>query len=89
MTWPAEPTDLDAIEWLDALTAAAQEVHEVWSDDAILARDTALPFGLALVAAYWPLNSHLALYSAHWSQLLWWLLGLYCAALGSRPAARQ
>lgn len=33
----------------------------------------------ALVAAYFPLNTHLAIYSAYWSQIVWFLLSLYCA----------
>jgi hypothetical protein len=28
-----------------------------------------------------PLNTHLAFYSAWWGLLFWWLLALYCAAL--------
>lgn len=39
-----------------------------------------LPYAIALAGAYFPLNSHLALYSAYWSQILWWLIALYCAA---------
>lgn len=41
-----------------------------------------LPFAVALAAAYFPLNTHLALYSSYWSQIVWWLIGLYCAAYG-------
>jgi hypothetical protein len=28
-----------------------------------------------------PLNTHLAFYSAWWGLLFWWLLALWCAAL--------
>ena len=42
-----------------------------------------VPFGLALVSALWPLNTHPALYSAMWSQFVWWLVALYCAAHGA------
>jgi O-antigen ligase len=38
------------------------------------------PFGLCLLTAYFPLNTHLALYSAFWSQILWWLWAAFCAA---------
>jgi O-antigen ligase len=46
-------------------------------------RDLLVPAGFALVAAFWPLNTHLALFSSFWSQLVWWLIGLYCAALAA------
>jgi hypothetical protein len=39
---------------------------------------------LALIAMCFPLNTHLAFYSAWWGLLFWWLLALYCAALGAR-----
>ena len=45
------------------------------------ARSRALAPGLALVAMCFPLNTHLAFYSAWWGLLFWWLLALYCAAL--------
>jgi O-antigen ligase len=47
-----------------------------------------LPYAIALVGAYFPLNSHLALYSAYWSQILWWLIALYCAASAAPAAPR-
>ena len=36
-------------------------------------------FGLCLVAAFFPFNTHMAIYSAFWSQLIWWLIAAYCA----------
>jgi O-antigen ligase len=36
---------------------------------------------LALVAMWFPLNTHFAFYSAWWSLLCFWLLAWYCAAL--------
>ena len=42
---------------------------------------------LALLAMTFPLNTHLAFYSAWWGLLFWWLLALYCAALGAREDA--
>ncbi len=45
-----------------------------------------LPYGIALLAAFFPLNSHFAIYSAFWSQLVWWLIALYCAALGVKES---
>lgn len=47
------------------------------------ARERALAPALALAAMTLPLNTHLAFYSAWWGLLLWWLLALYCAALGA------
>ncbi|MEO5623449.1 MAG: O-antigen ligase family protein [Dokdonella sp.] len=47
------------------------------------ARQRAFAPGLALVAMCFPINTHLAFYSAWWGLLFWWLLALYCAALGA------
>ena len=46
-------------------------------------RERASAPGLALVAMAFPLNTHLAFYSAWWGLLFWWLLALYCAAFAS------
>ncbi|MGA9334229.1 MAG: O-antigen ligase family protein [Rudaea sp.] len=43
-------------------------------------RERASAPGLALIAMTFPLNTHLAFYSAWWGLLFWWLLALYCAA---------
>ena len=43
-------------------------------------RERALAPAIALVAMCFPLNTHLAFYSAWWGLLFWWLLALYCAA---------
>jgi O-antigen ligase len=47
------------------------------------ARRMMLPYALCLLAAYFPLNTHMAIYSAFWSQIVWWLIALYCAAYGA------
>lgn len=47
------------------------------------ARSRARAPAVALVAMCFPLNTHLAFYSAWWGLLFWWLLALYCAALGA------
>lgn len=39
----------------------------------------------ALVAAYFPVNTHLAIYSSYWSQIVWFLLALYCALCSASP----
>jgi hypothetical protein len=36
---------------------------------------------VALAVTVFPLNTHLAFYSAWWGLLFWWLLALWCAAL--------
>ena len=51
------------------------------------ARARAFAPGLALIAMCFPINTHLAFYSAWWGLLFWWLLALYCAALGAREKA--
>lgn len=56
-----------------------------WRADAV-ARARAFAPALALVAMCFPLNTHLAFYSAWWGLLFWWLLALYCAALAVRKA---
>lgn len=45
-------------------------------------RQVMLPYALCLLAAYFPLNTHMAIYSSFWSQIVWWLIALYCAAYG-------
>ena len=54
-----------------------------WRADAG-ARARALAPGLGLLAMCFPVNTHLAFYSAWWGLLFWWLLALYCAALAAR-----
>lgn len=45
------------------------------------ARAHAFPATVALAVTVFPLNTHLAFYSAWWGLLFWWLLALWCAAL--------
>lgn len=45
---------------------------------------TMVPYGLCLLIAYFPINSHMAIYSSFWSQIVWWLIALYCAAYGAK-----
>jgi O-antigen ligase len=72
------------------LAGAGFALRAWWRADAA-ARERALAPGLALVAMCFPLNTHLAFYSAWWGLWFWWLLALYGAALGARaqdaPAA--
>ncbi len=37
------------------------------------------PGGLAVLVIFFPINTHFALYSSFWSQVIWWLIALYCA----------
>lgn len=59
-----------------------------WSRASAHARDRALAPALALAVMTFPLNTHLAFYSAWWGLLFWWLIALYCAALGADDDAR-
>lgn len=47
------------------------------------ARERAFAPAVALVAMAFPLNTHLAFYSAWWGLLFWWLVALYCATLSA------
>jgi O-antigen ligase len=66
--------------WIAGLVFA---LRAWWRADAA-ARMRARAPALALIAMCFPLNTHLAFYSAWWGLLFWWLLALYCAALGAR-----
>ena len=47
------------------------------------ARRIMLPYALCLLAANFPFNTHMAIYSSFWSQIVWWIIALYCAAYGA------
>jgi O-antigen ligase len=61
--------------------AGARFAIRAWRRADVEARDCAFVPGLALLVMCFPLNTHLAFYSAWWGLLFWWLLALYCAAL--------
>ncbi|HJR13540.1 MAG TPA: O-antigen ligase family protein [Rhodanobacteraceae bacterium] len=63
--------------WLAAVGLALRAWRSVGPD----ARRRAFPVTVALAATMFPLNTHLAFYSAWWGLLFWWLLALWCAAL--------
>ena len=69
--------------WLAALAVA----WRTWRTVGATARTRAFPVTLALVVMLFPLNTHLAFYSAWWGLLFAWLLGLWCAALFVAPAS--
>ena len=54
-----------------------------WLRASPAARARAFVPALSLATMTFPLNTHLAFYSAWWGLLFWWLLALYCAALGA------
>ncbi|HEY6895420.1 MAG TPA: O-antigen ligase family protein, partial [Rhodanobacteraceae bacterium] len=66
--------------------AGAYIAVRAWVRADAAARTRAFAPGLALVAMCFPLNTHLAFYSAWWGLLFWWLIALYCAALAADDA---
>jgi O-antigen ligase len=65
--------------------AAAALALRAWRRVGAAARERAFPVTLALGVMLFPLNTHLAFYSAWWGLLFGWLLGLWCAALYVEP----
>ena len=63
--------------WLAAVAVA----WRAWRRAGAAARTRAFPVTLALGVMLFPLNTHLAFYSAWWGLLFAWLLGLWCSAL--------
>jgi O-antigen ligase len=61
--------------------AAAALAIRAWCRTSAAARARAFPVTLALGVMLFPLNTHLAFYSAWWGLLFGWLLGLWCASL--------
>lgn len=63
--------------WLAGLAIALR----AWRQAGAVAREQAWPATLALGVMLFPLNTHLAFYSAWWGLLFAWLLALWCAGL--------
>ena len=61
--------------------AAAGLAMRRWRTAGPVARTRAFPAMVALGVMVFPLNTHLAFYSAWWGLLFAWVLGLWCAAL--------
>jgi len=76
----SETGTIGFIFWLAGVGFALR----AWRRASARARERALAPALALAAMTFPLNTHLAFYSAWWGLLFWWLLALYCAALHAR-----
>lgn len=75
----SETGALGLLLWLAGIGAALR----AWCRAAPAQRAAAAAPGLALVAMAFPLNTHLAFYSAWWGLLFWWLIAQFCAALAS------
>ncbi|MGB8634746.1 MAG: O-antigen ligase family protein [Rhodanobacteraceae bacterium] len=53
------------------------------------ARQRAWPVSLALGVCLFPVNTHLAFYSAWWGLVFWWLLALWCAVVAADSPATE
>lgn len=68
---------LGLVLWLTGAVLALR----AWARAGAWARARARVPALALLAMCFPINTHLAFYSAWWGLLFWWLLAVLCAAL--------
>lgn len=73
----SETGTIGLIFWLTGAWLALR----AWRYASARSRARAFAPALALAAMTFPINTHLAFYSAWWGLLFWWLLALYCAAL--------
>jgi O-antigen ligase len=71
----SETGAIGLVGWLAAMGLLIQ----LWRRADGLQKTRMLPYGLALLAAFFPINTHFALYSSVWSLVLFWLMALYCA----------
>ncbi len=60
---------------------AALVLTQCWRRADVIARAHAWPYGCALLALTFPINTHTALYSSFWAGVLWWLIAGLCASL--------
>lgn len=81
----SETGGIGLLLWLTGAFCAIR----AWRRAEALARERALAPALALAAMTFPLNTHLAFYSAWWGLLFWWLLALYGAALAADDDGRR
>ena len=79
----SETGTIGLLLWLAGAAAAIA----AWRRAAAAARERALAPALALAVMTFPLNTHLAFYSAWWGLLFWWLLALFVAAIQESAAA--
>ncbi len=66
--------------WLLGIVLALR----VWRRSDANARERAWPASVALFVMLFPINTHLAFYSAWWGVLFWWLLSLWSAGLADQ-----
>jgi O-antigen ligase len=52
-------------------------------------KDIVVPAAFSVLAMLFPLNSHWAIFSSFFSQLLFWAIAVYCAALGAAQRAPE
>ncbi len=52
-----------------------------WRQQGVIAKAEALPWLVAALVAWFPLNVHMALYASYWSTIAWWLLLVAIAML--------
>jgi len=64
---------------LAGLVTAMALLARVWLKTDNTQRYWMVPGGLAVLVAFFPINTHFALFSSFWSQIVWWLIALYCA----------
>lgn len=79
--WLLEAASETGLVGLAAWTAGIVLALRAWIRASRERRHAAQAPALALVAMWFPLNTHFAFYSAWWSLLCFWLLAWYCAAL--------
>ncbi|MET0618015.1 MAG: O-antigen ligase family protein [Luteibacter sp.] len=72
-----ETGTLGLLAWLAATLFAVR----TWWRAGPVARGRAFPASVALFAIFFPLNTHMAFYSAWWGLLAAWLFATWCAAL--------
>ncbi len=60
---------------------ASAQVYRAWRRASAAQRERVFAPGLALLVMCFPLNTHLAFYSAWWGLFFWWLLAIFCAGL--------
>ncbi len=54
---------------------------QAWIKSTSAQKKLVLPVAAALLATLFPINTHLALFSSFWGQVIWWLIALYIALL--------
>jgi O-antigen ligase len=55
-----------------------------WRSRSEFQKSNMLPYALSLAAIFFPLNTHYALYSSAWAQVIYWFVPLYFAAGASQ-----